>query len=390
VVTVVAAAAAVPVTPGAASAVPAAVPAAAQPVCGPSFADPLPDTPWPLRQLRPDLVYPLTRGAGVTVAVIDSGVSAHHPALENQVSPGRDFLDPRSDGRCDQYGHGTVVAGIIAGRLTAASGFHGIAPAAKILPIRVLRDERESFDPDDPNRIAEAIRWAADQGVKVINLSLATIQTPALDAAVQHAVARDVVLVAAAGNQGQEDSPYPAAYPEVIAVAGVDESGARVSTSNTGAYVDIAAPGADIQGPAPTGGGYVTAPGGGTSYAAAYVSGVVALIRAYRTDLDAPAVVRRVLRTADRPAGGWDPELGNGVVNPYWAMASIPGTAPASPPAAALTPPDPRADSLRTVRLAAAWIGVAGAVGAMLVLLAVPVIRRGRGRDWRPGRGAPA
>lgn len=373
-------------------AVPGAVPTAppARAACGPTFNDPLPDTPWPLRRLRPDLVWPITRGAGVVVAVIDSGVSGAHPSLVGQVRDGLDLLAPETRGHCDESGHGTMIAGIIAGRVTPSSGFHGMAPLASILPIRVLRDEQRNFDDEAPRRIATAIRWAVDHEAKVINLSLVTERTPELDAAVRYAQERDVVLVAAAGNDGagpRGPAPYPAAYPGVIAVAGVDEQGARVATSTTGDHVDIAAPGWNIHGPAPNGTGYVVRPEGGTSFAAAYVTGTVALLRAYRTDLDAESVIRRVLRTADDPAGGWDPEVGHGVVNPYWAITSIVSSVEETPaPPGAVAAPEIRPDPMRGVRLVAVWSSFAAVVVAAGVLLSVPVLRMGRRRGWRPGR----
>lgn len=370
--------------------VPGAGPAAAAPACGQPVTDELPDTLWPLRQLRPDLVFPLTRGGGVVVAVIDSGVSPNHPALAGRVRPGLDLLAAGTQGFCDEHGHGTLVAGIVAGNVRPSSAFHGIAPSAQILPIRVLRDQRKSFDQENPQRIAAAIRWAVDQGAEVVNMSLVTPRTADLDAAVRYALDHDVVLVAAAGNEGttqQRDEPaYPAAYPEVVAVAGVDESGAHVDTSTPGDYVDIAAPGKDIQGPAANGGGFVNAPEG-TSFAAAYVSGVVALVRAYRPDLDAKQVIDRVLRTADHPAGGWDPDVGYGVVNPYRAVASISGTAEQSEGGAPVAVVIRQADPLSDIRQTAIWIAVGGVLFALLLLLAVPVIRRGRRRGWRPGPG---
>jgi membrane-anchored mycosin MYCP len=371
-------------------AVPGAAPAHAAPRCGPSFTDPLPDTPWPLRRLRPDLVFPLTRGDNVLVAVIDSGVSPNHPALKGRVEPGLDLIAPQAQGLCDESGHGTVVAGIIASRVSSSTGFYGVAPATKILPIRVLRDQRKSFAQDNPQRIATAIRWAVDHGARVINMSLVTPRSPELDAAVRYARNHDVVLVAAAGNEGttqQRDVPaYPAAYPEVIAVAGVDELGAHVDTSTPGDYVDVAAPGKDIYGPAPNGNGFVKDPAGGTSFAAAYVSGVVALVRAYRPDLDAASVVDRVLRTADHPAGGWDPDVGYGVVNPYWAVTSISGTAERAEGAAPVAVAPQKPDSSDGVRVAAMWIAAGGVLAGLLTLLSVPVVRRGRRRGWRPGR----
>jgi membrane-anchored mycosin MYCP len=369
--------------------VPGVGPASAAPACGQPITDELPDTPWPLLRLRPDLVFPLTRGGGVLVAVIDSGVSPNHPALAGRVRAGFDVLASDTQGFCDEHGHGTLVAGIIAGNFSASSAFYGIAPNVQILPIRVLRDQRKSFDQENPQRIADAIRLAADQGAKVVNMSLVTPRTPELDAAVQYALDRDVVLVAAAGNEGttqQRDEPaYPAAYPGVIAVAGVDQNGVHVDTSTPGDYVDIAAPGKDVVGPAANGGGFAFA-AEGTSFAAAYVSGVVALVRAYRPSLNVEEVVDRVLRTADHPAGGWDPDVGYGVVNPYWAVASISGSAGESegdaPVAVAPRQPDP----LAGIRQAAVGTAVGGVLFALLLLIAVPVIRRGRRRGWQPAR----
>jgi membrane-anchored mycosin MYCP len=356
--------------------------------CGQSITAPLPDQPWPLRRLRPDLVWPLTTGKQVIVAVIDSGVSNSHPTLTGQVLPGIDLVSPDGDGTCDEAGHGTLIAGIIAGRVTPASGFHGIAPDAKILPIRVLASRDRSFDEDLPNRIADAIRLATDRGAGVINLSLTTAPVPALADAVKYAIAHNVIVVAAAGNEGgQTDQPaYPAAFDGVIAVAGVDENGDHVQTSTPGDYVDIAAPGKNIAGPAAQGGGYQLEPEGGTSFAAAYISGVAALVQSYRTDLKGPQIVERILRTADRPAGGWDRDVGSGVVNPYWAVVSVSAAeqAPGPPGQVALHAPAP--DSNRTLRLIAVWVTVLTIVLAGLVFVLVWVVRSGRRRGWRPGR----
>jgi membrane-anchored mycosin MYCP len=377
---------------GGAVALPAAPAAVAAAPCGPRVTDPMPDPPWPLRRLRPDLVWPLTRGRGVLVAVIDSGVSVTHSALAGQVVPGGDFVRQGSDGRCDEVGHGTIVAGIIAGKATPASGFTGIAPRARILPIRVLRDLGRSQDPNDPHRIAEAIKLAVQRGADVINLSLVTPNTRELAAAVQSARDHDVVVVAAAGNEGAtqlRDQPaYPAAYPGVLAVAGVDEAGNHVQTSTPGRYVDVAAPGAEIVGPAPTGGGYGKFAEGGTSFAAAYVSGVVALARAYRPWESERQIVQRITRTAEHPAGGRNDEVGFGVVNPYWAVASIGGAGAAGGGGAVAVPP-PTPDALSGVRAAAAWTALGSALVSALVLLGVAVVRRGRRRGWRPGRAAP-
>jgi type VII secretion-associated serine protease mycosin len=375
-------------------AVPGAGPASAAAACGPRITNSLPDQPWPLRRLRPDLVWPLTRGQGVVVAVIDSGVSPNHPALAGQVRSGDDLVQGGTHGWCDESGHGTIIAGIIAGKQTTSSGFYGIAPGAKILPVRVLRNQQRSFDPNDPHRIATAIRWAVAQGADVINLSVVTPNTTDLAAAVTFALAHNVVVVAAAGNEGNtqlRDQPaYPAAYPGVLAVAGVDENGNHVDTSTPGGYVDVAAPGKQIAGPAPNGNGYGEFAEGGTSFAAAYVSGVAALARAYRPTESASEIVQRIERAAEHPAGGWDADVGFGVVDPYWAVASIGGAGTSPGGAGAVTVPPPTPDPLRGLRAAATWIALGGLAASILVLLGAWVIRRGRRRGWRPGRTAPS
>jgi membrane-anchored mycosin MYCP len=366
-----------------------APPAAYAAACGPSINSPLPDQPWPQRRLRPDLVWPLTRGAGIVVAVIDSGVSDAHPALSGQVLAGQDLSAPGGDGRCDTVGHGTIIAGIIAGKETPQSGFHGMAPDARILPIRVIATDQRSFDKELPFRIAQAIRIAADSGAKVINLSLTTDNVPELEQAVAYAVSKNVVVVAATGNEGQsqqnEGDVYPAAYPGVIGVAGVDEDGNHVSTSPEGDYVDIAAPGAQIAGPAPQGGGYAFLPAGGTSFACAYVSGLAALVRAYRPELSAADVAKRIIRTADQPPGGRDKDVGFGVVNPYWAVVSVTGEAGRPQLTGTLSVPPPGNDTGRTIRIVAAWAAFVAVVGSGLVVASVSVLRRGRRRGWRPG-----
>jgi type VII secretion-associated serine protease mycosin len=357
--------------------------------CG-QFSDaPLPERPWPLRRLRPDRVWPVTRGAGVTVAVIDSGVSDEHPVLAGRLVAGRDMVDPSGDGTCDNAGHGTMIAGIIAGQPTEASGFHGMAPDARIMPVRVLASRDQSFDEQNPRNIADAILYAVDNGADVINLSLTTAPIPELEAAVEYALSKDVVLVAAAGNEGSSRDArkgFPAAYDGVLAVAGVGENGEHVSTSTTGDYVDVAAPGLRIEGPAPQGGGYLVEPDGGTSFAAGYVSGVAALVRAAHPDLTAEEVVDRIIRTADRPAHLRDDAVGAGVVNPYWAVLSEAGTGTVPEPPAPLTVGPPAADAMQGVRVAAAWTALVAVVLSGLILGSVSVVRNGRRRHWRPGR----
>lgn len=312
--------------------------AAAPSACGPSYTDKLTETPWPLTRLHPELAWPMTKGDGVIVAVIDSGVSTIHPSLKDQVLPGKDFVQSTGVGDCDQAAHGTFVAGIIAGLRLPGAGFYGVAPGAKILPIRVMENDQESFDRDLPNIIATAIDYAVDHGAGVINLSLVTQPTPKLAASVSRALSQNVIVVAAAGNDGTAQNAnqpaYPAAYDGVIAVAGVDEQDKHVATSTSGDYVDVAAPGVRIQGPAPQGGGFGLRSGGGTSFAAPYVAGTAALLRAYYPDLTPQQITDRITATADHPPSGRDPQVGFGTVNPYRAVAALldTGAAGAAPP----------------------------------------------------------
>ncbi|WP_176737882.1 type VII secretion-associated serine protease mycosin [Micromonospora inyonensis] len=363
-------------------------PGRAAPKCGPSGERAPTTTPWPLRRLEPGAAWRMTRGSGVLVAVIDSGVSATHPALRGRVRDGRDFSGlPQHAGQCDLAGHGTMVAGIIAGRAEAGTPFTGIAPSARILPLRVLPDTRRTNDESLPGQIAQAIRYAVDNDAEVINLSLETLPTPQLAAAVEYALDNRVVVVAAAGNQQQQrDEPaYPAGYPGVIAVAGVDEQGGHVGTSISGDYVDIAAPGHNIVAPAPGGSGWLTEPEGGTSFAAAYVSGVAALVRAAHPELSPAQVASRLARTADAPPEGRNDQVGHGVVNPYRAVSNLLGTR-SDPPLGAMAEPTPVTDPWARERVVAIWAAAIGALLAVVLLVSRPVVRSGRRRGWRPGR----
>jgi membrane-anchored mycosin MYCP len=362
-------------------------PASAAALCGPA-GTPAPATAsWPVQRLDPQAAWPLTRGAGVTVAVIDSGVAADHPVLKGKVLPGADLNLPKHRGWCDEVGHGTLIASIIAGSAVTGNEFTGIAPSARILPIRVLRDAKKAFDPELPLRIAQAIKLAVDNGADVINLSLETIETQQLADAVRYAAARKVVIVAAAGNQEadqQRTQPaYPAGYPLVIAVAGVDEQGGHVGTSISGDYIDVAAPGLMIEGPAP-GGGFRVETEGGTSFAAAYVSGVAALVRSYYPNLTSDQVMQRIVATADNPPEGRTGEMGFGVVNPARAVGAVLGSRE-NAALGELPPPAKATDDLAGVRLAAIVVTIITVLLSLLILIGRPILRRGRKRGWRAG-----
>ncbi|MDP9797582.1 type VII secretion-associated serine protease mycosin [Catenuloplanes nepalensis] len=360
---------------------------AAVPCGGIEGTDPPAQRSWALNRLAPEAAWPLSRGAGVTVAVIDSGVNGDHPVLAGKVAGGRDFGFQDFGGQCDLVGHGTVVAGIIAGRDGVDASFSGIAPDARILPLRVLDEDDFEVDASAPGRIAQAIEFAVDQGVTVINLSLETADSEGMRAAIAYAEQKDVVVIAAAGNLREEQSEsgtiFPAAYETVVAVAGIDEAGKHVGSSVRGAFVDVAAPGFNIFGPAPTGDKYVGEAEGGTSFAAAYVSGTVALLRSYYPEMPAKEVRERLMATTDAPPLGRDEEVGTGVINPYLAITAV--FSEKSPgPAAGITLAGEPEDPAATARVVALWTIAVVLVLAVAMLAGAPLVRRGRRNGWRP------
>lgn len=364
----------------AAPACPAAAPAAAEA-----------DAPWPQRRYGLERLTGLADGTGVLVAVVDSGVDSGHPQLTGAVQPGIDLLDPGGDGRVDCVGHGTAVASIIAARPRAGNAFRGVAPAAVILPVRVSErvDDTTTGRAAPVAAVAGAIRQAADRGARIINLSLTTDRDdPALRDAVRYAAARDVVLVAAAGNRHDTGNPrpYPAAYDGVIGVGAIQPDGARVPQSQSGDYVDLVAPGAEVTAAA-RGDGHARYTG--TSFAAAYVAGAAALVRQYHPTLSAPQVAQRLTATVDAAGGLSGGGYGAGIVNPYRAVTGhTDDREPSRPGPVAGRTRDPGAQAAaaaatRTRRRALA-LSAAGAGLAVLILLAAAVLPRGTRRRWRP------
>jgi membrane-anchored mycosin MYCP len=282
--------------------------------------------PWASQRLAFRLVWPLTRGSGVRVGVVDTGVDAGHPMLSGHVLPGVDVVNGGGRADTDCVGHGTFVAGIIASRDFDGIGFSGVAPDATILPIRQADARVEGTI----GSLAASIRAAVDAGARVINVSV-TAPRPSdlLAEAVRYAAEHDVVVVAAAGNEAQEGNAkrYPAAYPGVIAVGAVGPDGQVSAFSQTDTGVSLVAPGVDVVGPGAGDDGLVVGEQG-TSFAAPFVTGTVALVRAYRPELTAAQVKHRLEVTADRPAARAlpDPAYGFGMVNPYRAVtAEVPG-----------------------------------------------------------------
>lgn len=299
-----------------------AVPPIAEPAA-PLAGDPVRQDETFLTTLDVPGAWTFADGAGVTVAVIDSGVDADHPDLQGQVLSGLDLVDPKGNGDADEVGHGTTVAAIIAGRNDDTNGVVGIAPKAKILPVRVL-DDRNRYD--DAIIVAKGVRWAVDHGARVINLSLGgNGSSSTLAAALDYAFAKDVVVIACTGNESSTGSEYgvwyPAREPGVIAVAGMERDGDVLwPGSITGKQTVVTAPATQLVGARP-GGEYWKVQG--TSFAAPMVSATVALIRSRWPTMSAGDVINRIIKTAkDRGAVGRDPVYGFGMVNPTGALTA--------------------------------------------------------------------
>lgn len=378
----------------------AAAPAPQERGCAPA-GDAIPGVPWAQQLLVPERVRPFSRGDGVTVAVLSSGVDAGHPQLAGRVAPGFDAVvgtgtgpgpgpgNSNSTGKAntDCRGLGTQAAGLVAASPVPGVGFAGLAPAATVLPVRVVPQAGAAAEVD-PAVLARGITWATAHGATVIAVTVAVhADTRALRTAVATAVAQGVTVVAAVGEpraDGGDPTPYPAAYNGVIGVGALDPAGGRWPGSAPGPFVDLVAPGANLV-TLQRAGGLVDGVSG-TGFAAAQVAGTVALVRARHGALPPAEMARRLTSTAVPTAPG--AELGHGVVNPYAAVTET--VVAASPvPLPAFEPVGPgRPASWARTRLVAF---VAAAV-AIVVLLVAPLLAaalsRGRRRSWRPGLAA--
>ncbi|MGW0432406.1 type VII secretion-associated serine protease mycosin [Micromonospora sp. NPDC003197] len=376
-----------------------ATPAAARlaaPGCTSPLApvEPVTELPWAQQRYLPDRLAPLATGAGVTVAVIDSGVDKRHAQLRGRVLPGTDYLDQSQDGNLDCAGHGTAVASIIAATEQEGVRFRGLAPQAKILPVRISEQQiiegRESGRTVTAAQFAQAIRWAVNHDATVLNLSVVLYEdNRAVREAIAYAVEKDVVVVAAAGNlhDNGDPRPYPAAYDGVLGVGAIGADGNRAPFSQVGSYVDVVAPGGGVLAAAP-GRGHRKQEG--TSYAAPFVSATAALVRQYWPRLTAAQVIERILATADpAPAGEHSTAYGRGVLNPYRAVTDTGAVGNPQPahalPAQQVDPVVVAQEERRgTAQRRALWLaGIAGAVAFLVLLLAV-VLPRGARRRWRP------
>jgi type VII secretion-associated serine protease mycosin len=305
-----------------------------------ALADQVRDDQWPLYVYDAQKVWKISEGAGVTVAVIDTGVDASHPDLVGQVLPGKDFTGAGNPHE-DDDGHGTGMASLIAGHghgVNDSSGVMGLAPKAKILPVRIDLTDKNRADEE----LAAGIRYAVDQGAKVINLSLGdSAASPGSDPAdaVKYAQAHDVVVVAGTGNDGGVVS-YPAALPGVVAVSAVDQHNKYWSDSNSG-NVTVAAPGVETpQADSTTRSGYLVADG--TSGSTAYVSATVALLRSKFPTLTAGQIINRLIKSAsflnNTGKKAPDSELGYGVARPGTALTKNIPAGPKQGPLAQAAP----------------------------------------------------
>lgn len=290
---------------------------------GAATADPLLDQQWGLNAVGAPQVWNVSTGAGVTVAIIDSG-SGPHPDLDANLDPGRSIIngvESLGASDVDVEGHGTHVAGIVAAINGNGIGVSGVAPNARILPVRVLGSSGGVA-----SDVAIAVRLAVDSGVKVINLSLGgNTESISLREAIQYAVGKDVLVVAAAGNDGENQPPaWPAADDNTLAVTAIDQNNSVASFSRRGDYIDLSAPGMSIMS---TKTGKFTCPPRivvtvgygclqGTSMAAAFVSGAAALLFSAHPGISA-AQVRALLISSATDIGpvGRDTIFGAGLLN---------------------------------------------------------------------------
>jgi membrane-anchored mycosin MYCP len=370
--------------------------------------------PWPQTRLGYDQAWKYTVGQGIRVAVIDSGVQGDVPQLAGRVTPGIDLTGaaakPGADTDC--FTHGTAVAGIIGAKRYQDAGFVGVAPGVQIMPIREtwgVNDNGESTTAA-PIKLVNAIVAAVQGGARVVNVSI-TVDGDLLSGqmrtafrnAVAFAAKHDVVIVAASGNSDEQvdnlpvHNSYPAAlageFVNVIAVGGIEPDGTlyKASVYGRAPYVTVVAPANGVVSTFIQKGrvGSLLQYRIGTSFAAPFVTGTVALLQARFPAMHAAEIKRRIEQTADHPSSNLpDVKLGYGVVNPVAALTAVVPAQPAraTPAVNAPLPPPPGPDA--HTRDTALTVGAAATLVALGLTAAAVVVPRGRRRRWRPGRRA--
>ncbi len=354
----------------------------------PATADPIRNSQWSSSYLKLADAHKISQGSGISVAVIDTGVFPHRDLVRN-LKNGVD-IGPDGDGtgKVDSLGHGTKMAGLIAGHgHSSGDGVLGVAPEAAIIPVKVAGKKNNS------QNLPAGINWAAEAKAGVINVSGAAVNSRNLSSAVEAAIRADSIVVAASGNTSDDlRMAFPAALPDVLAVGAIDRSGKVAKFSITDSRVTLCAPGVEM---VTTAAGNKYAEGNGTSQATAIVSGAAALVRARFPDLSAPEVVHRLTFTADdNGPPGKDDQCGYGVLNIVEALtADVPplnaGGAASAQPGVSSAPGGNDVNSTGAVGQApsesedagsdlSALIGV-GSVAAVLVgLLAFVTVRKRR------------
>jgi hypothetical protein len=351
---------------------------------------------WPLQDLKASQVWSITKGSGTTVAVLDTGV-APLPDTQGTLLSGANFgvsTTSSGNGQTDLVGHGTAMAAIIGG--SGSSVTEGFAPSAKILPVII----NGTALGNQPKQMAAAIEYAVSQHVSVINLSQSVGQDASVSVAIQDALNSNIVVVAASGDEAASSVDYPAAYPGVIAVGAVDQSGSIWNKSNTGAQVTLAAPGVNVPTEDNVGQAATT---DGTSASTAYVSAAVALVRAEHPSWTVGQVIRDLIATADpgsgQAAGQHSDQYGYGIVDPLKALqASAPGetsnpllaaaSSSASAGAATATATSGSGAAASSKSSSGVMIGIIVAVVVVLLIIVLIVVLSRRNRN-RPGGGGP-
>lgn len=349
----------------------------------PALADQTRDNQWHLRYLNIVQAHKISQGEGVTVAVIDTGVDPHPDLSNNLLSGTVTYPGESGDGRkdVDPGAHGTKMAGLIAAHGRGNKGALGIAPKAKILPVR----DSEDLYKGSPDYTAEGIRWAISKKANVISISGGGTSSSQLRAAIEEALRSDIVVVAAAGNSPQDTLViFPAGYEGVVAVGATDTKGNHADISVTGKKVVISAPGVGIYSTSRNG-GYRTS--NGTSNSTAIVAGAAALIRSKYPDLSAKEVVHRLTATADdKGAPGRDEEYGYGVLDIVAALtADVPPLEGDAQPTGAATPEPTRTNqaapdggNASNVLTTVALVGCAAFVlfALLITFLIIMLVRR--------------
>jgi subtilisin family serine protease len=281
-----------------------------------------------LSKLRLPAAHLLARGANVTIAVIDSGVDVKHPELANAIASSFDALGSKEG----PHTHGTGVAGAI----VSHARLMGSAPAARILAIRAFGVAQNGAE-SSSFVVLKGLDYAAAHGAQIVNMSFAGPKDALIERGIAALAAKGILMVAAAGNAGPKSPPlYPAANASVIAVSATDAEDRLFPASNRGSYIAVAAPGVDIFLPAPDGKYQITS---GTSFSAAYISGLAALMLERNPALQPDELRAILMKTArDLGAPGRDDLFGAGEADAFAAVSAV-ATAPATPLGAALDTP---------------------------------------------------